>query len=303
MSTYNGEKYITEQINSILNQKGVIVSLIIRDDGSTDSTTSIISKLALEDKRIYLYTGANMGFEHSFMDTITRCGVTDYYAYSDQDDVWNQDRLFNAIQMIKKEGDIPVLYGSNFYITDSRLNVQRCLYNDKSFAKASKKMMRFGAFGENMFACTMIWNNQLQEKLSSHLPCCRLSHDVWTQLLTEYVGGKIIFDERPTIHHRIHNSNTAGISRNPFLRLKKAINIYVKNGDSKNCAVNEIAEHFYEGDSLKENRPLFHKTFFLVKDYTISPKRKFQLIFSSMFFCKSFFHYFFDSYLVFINRY
>ena len=87
LSTYNGEKYIKEQIESILNQEGVEVSLLIRDDGSSDRTIEIVKKISEQNNNIILFKGQNMGPARSFMDLVKKSDEVDYYAFADQDDV------------------------------------------------------------------------------------------------------------------------------------------------------------------------------------------------------------------------
>ena len=97
MSTYNGEKYLKEQIDSILSQEGVDVRLYIRDDGSSDRTTDILASYQ-EHKNVKIEKGNNLGFAKSFLTALDECDEADYYAFSDQDDVWEKDKLSTAME-------------------------------------------------------------------------------------------------------------------------------------------------------------------------------------------------------------
>ena len=89
MSTYNGEKYIRDQIDSILSQIKVNVTLFIRDDGSTDSTVKIITQYTEKYSNIKFWVGENIGVGNSFMQLLySLTDEFDYYAFSDQDDIW-----------------------------------------------------------------------------------------------------------------------------------------------------------------------------------------------------------------------
>ena len=101
MSTYNGEKYIREQIESILNQKKVKVHLLIRDDGSQDSTIEIVKEYANKYPNVSVYAGKNIGIGNSFMELLRNAPEADYYAFADQDDVWLDGKLERAIELIK----------------------------------------------------------------------------------------------------------------------------------------------------------------------------------------------------------
>ena len=87
LSAYNGEKYIREQIKSIINQTYSEIKIYVRDDGSKDQTPQILKEFA-DEGMIKLYLGENIGFVKSFLWLVKNCENADYYAFADQDDVW-----------------------------------------------------------------------------------------------------------------------------------------------------------------------------------------------------------------------
>ena len=95
MSTFNGEAYVEEQINSILNQLNVKISLFIRDDGSKDKTISIIRNKINRNSNIQLIQGENVGVGNSFMNLLySTPDDYDFYAFSDQDDIWESEKIY-----------------------------------------------------------------------------------------------------------------------------------------------------------------------------------------------------------------
>ena len=121
MSSYNGEKYITEQIESLVQQTYPNIQILIRDDGSSDNTINIIKKFQEKYNNIKLIEGENLGFINSFFELLKISEKSDYYAYCDQDDVWMKDKIERAVSFLKKEPkEIPLLYFSNsdYYDTD-----------------------------------------------------------------------------------------------------------------------------------------------------------------------------------------
>ena len=118
MSTYNGEKYLKEQLDSILNQNSIIVDILIRDDGSTDKTLNILDEYNKKYNNIRYYTGENLKSAKSFLDLLFTAGEYDYYSFSDQDDVWDRDKLLVAVSKLKEGYN---LYGCKKKIVNSNL--------------------------------------------------------------------------------------------------------------------------------------------------------------------------------------
>ena len=99
MSTYNGEEFVAEQMDSILNQTYKNIEIIVRDDGSKDSTTKIIKEYQKKYKNIKLYEGENLGFIKSFFELL-KLVEADYYAYADQDDIWIENKILIMIHCV-----------------------------------------------------------------------------------------------------------------------------------------------------------------------------------------------------------
>ena len=115
MSTYNGENYISEQIESILSQKDVNIKLYIRDDGSEDKTLSILKQYSVLDNVKLVVDGENIGPGNSFMRLLyTYAGLegVEFFAFSDQDDIWFSNKIAIAIETLGDSGQAK-LYCSN----------------------------------------------------------------------------------------------------------------------------------------------------------------------------------------------
>ena len=97
ISTYNGEKYLAEQLDSLLNQTYQNIKIFIRDDGSKDKTIDIIKEYQKKSEKIFLTEGKNIGFINSFFELLKLSNNADYYAYCDQDDVWMEDKIERAV--------------------------------------------------------------------------------------------------------------------------------------------------------------------------------------------------------------
>ena len=105
MSSYNGEAYIREQVESIFSQTDVEVALFVRDDGSTDGTCALLSDMKQQYPGIHLIRGKNAGIGNSFMRCLYAMpDIFDFYALADQDDIWLPDKMSRAISVLHESG-------------------------------------------------------------------------------------------------------------------------------------------------------------------------------------------------------
>lgn len=221
MSTYNGEKYIKEQINSIINQVNVDVKLLIRDDGSKDSTIDILNDFAERYSFISWYNGNNLGPTNSFFDLLVNAGESDYYAFSDQDDVWDEEKLYVATNKLKTlDENKPNLYYSNLKIVDQNLNFYR-----NSHDKILFNQNRYSCLTENLCTgCTAVFNKTAKNLISKHIPDYCTMHDTWVYIVCKMLGN-CIYDEVPHISYRQHQDNVVGstLKKNNFKTLKEKV--------------------------------------------------------------------------------
>lgn len=253
MSTYNGQKYIREQLDSILNQEGVEVSLLIRDDGSQDGTIEILSEYVEKYPNIELIKGDNLGFAQSFMSLIYKANEYsdfDYFAFSDQDDIWLPGKLLSAVKMLDNMNDSRMrLYFSNTMAVDENHNplfkthTQSTLRLDKAAS-----LVRYFILG-----CTMVFDKNLVEFVSKHKPVYQvLMHDLWIHQTCAFFG-EIVYDDEPRILYRQHSSNAAGVGFSKvkrISRLKKSLATYERRHFRELNAKNLLATY---GDSLTVN--------------------------------------------------
>lgn len=222
MSTYNGQKYLREQLDSILHQEGVGVSILVRDDGSTDETLSILSGYVENYPNIELIKGENIGFAESFMSLVYKTSEyddIDYYAFSDQDDVWLPDKLSSAVAMLEtiSNKETPNLYFSTARAVDENLNF---LFDtvDNNWLVISKptSLVRY-----YMLGCTMVFPQNTARFLCEHKPVNKIQmHDLWINQTCVFFGT-IVYDRTPHILYRQHGGNAAGASISLMARLRR----------------------------------------------------------------------------------
>lgn len=222
MSTFNGEKYLDEQIESLLIQTGLEISIIVRDDGSTDNTIQILNKWK-EKGVIEWYKGHNLGPGLSFMDLVKNTSEADYYAFCDQDDIWYSDKLISAVTMLSKSCENePALYFSRARLVNENMELIGMTMENPSY--------KFGSvlIGSHAVGCTMVFNNRLRNLLKMSTPNNAL-HDAWTIRVCLAVNGKVYYDTCPHINYRQHRNNVIGVNKSRIDRCIRLINYYKKN--------------------------------------------------------------------------
>ena len=222
MSTYNGEKYLPQQLDSVLRQTLEDFILIIRDDGSSDGTVPLLR--GYTDERIVLLEGENVGPCRSFallLQEAARRGAQQVY-FCDQDDVWLPDKLAR-MEPLLRETDVPKLVFSDF----STIDGDGVRTGGSYAASAGLRIPQDGDFFPKLLAQPYVFggaggiNRRLLE-LSLDLPDGIEMYDCWIAL-TAALLGKVEYLPEQTIQHRFHSSNATGrAGQNSFLmRLKR----------------------------------------------------------------------------------
>lgn len=224
MSTFNGSKYIREQLDSLYNQTIDSFDLYIRDDCSNDDTINILNEYSSKHNNITIIEGnINLKPARSFMELIKKIDGYEYYAFCDQDDVWHKDKLLFALESLKNI-TIPALYCSNYQLTDAQLN------NLPDNGHKSSSDFYTSIIYSNATGCTVVFNNLLMKYLKMYNPKYIVMHDDWAHKVCLSIGGKVIYDERKTIFYRQHGDNADGGVHSITHKIKKMLT-RIKNKD------------------------------------------------------------------------
>ncbi len=258
LSTYNGEHYLEKQLESILCQKtSHQVDVMIRDDGSVDGTIEILQLYEKKySSRMAIFYEENIGYIKSFFELIRRAEGYDYYALSDQDDIWLEDKIEAAVTRCEACAyDGPLLYGSSSFLVNDQLEVMGETQKDLKGITWDNLLI------QNFFpGHTQVFNDALCQILKGDMDCSKIYvHDFWITYMA-FLFGKVIFDNQSHTLYRQHGTNTVGFGRNRLEWIKERVK-RVEHSDNKKIA--EQIGYFYEtyqtamDDELKEKIELF----------------------------------------------
>lgn len=244
MSTYNGEKYIQEQLESILTQTYHNIKIYVRDDGSSDQTLEILKKYENENK-IILLKGTNKGFIGSFLTLLKECEEADYYAWCDQDDIWLPEKVARAVAKLEEENrEMPTLYFSDYDYYDQNMNFQKHGLNHKRGPSFANSLMDCITLGFNS-----VFNHKARTMILENIPKHSCGHDWWTYMVCAAFGN-VLYDRGyvSVKYRRLEDSVSPGgknFWKTQIWRFKKFFlnNYFIK-----------IREQLYEFESIYGKR-------------------------------------------------
>lgn len=237
LATYNGSKYLREQLDSIYNQTYTNIEVIVIDDCSNDNTIEILDFYKIKYNLKYFINSYKLGVIDNFFKAITLCDG-DLIALADQDDFWLQKKIENAVNIINQEDlEIPLVYASRLEFVDENLFHLGYSYmpDSLSFDKALVQNYLTG--------CTMVFNKKAKDIIISYLPKKTLMHDWWIYIVIS-AFGKILIDKTITIKYRQHSNNITGGSSNFLEKMKRKIVRF--NPSNKAFRVSDQAQIFFD---------------------------------------------------------
>ncbi len=212
MAVYNGEKYIKEQIDSILPQLGLEDELIISDDGSKDNTLEIIG--SYKDKRIKLLHSNGKNIIKNFENALQHANGA-YIFLSDQDDIWHEDKVKVSVKHLEEYD----LVFSELEVFSEDINNTKRFYQDKGRKTGILKNI----IKNHYIGATMAFRRDI---LMRALPFPKgiYMHDIWLAMIAE-IKGKTFFIEEPLIYYRRHSENASETGEKSSNSLSKKISM------------------------------------------------------------------------------
>lgn len=258
MATYNGEKYLREQLNSLASQKHLPSELVVCDDGSTDATLDLLADFAITSPfpvRIYR-NEINLGFAQNFLKAARLC-EGEWISFCDQDDVWLPNKLDDVRAVVDKDAP-PVLILQNAYICDSNLSHQNRLFPD---------CVNMGYHSPGSQFSFWVWLGFLQTFHSSildflpdgHLPRNYfpghkyMSHDKWTCMIANATGGICVIPGPAALYRRHEQALTGSYVSQGFRdRIGKALPVGSAHYRFLSDVAQETAEYL---NAISERAP------------------------------------------------
>lgn len=237
LSTFNGAKYICEQLDSIISQDCFSnIKILIRDDGSADETVDILREYSERYENIEVFFGENIGVNKSYFTLLQWADKScKYFSFSDQDDIWLPQKMSLALSHLSAndDGSVPYLYASRSEIVTADLEH----IGEVLAPKRSPDF--FNAVIQNVMpGHTQVFNKKALELILSYGVHEEISVIDWWVYLTVSAKGKTFFDDTITVRHRQHQNNTIGYETNFlkqfFFRVKRAF------GKDKNASSKQV---------------------------------------------------------------
>ncbi|WP_374140815.1 glycosyltransferase family 2 protein [Leptotrichia hongkongensis] len=279
MATYNGEKYLVEQLDSIINQTYRNWNLLIRDDNSTDKTLEIIQNYHKKDKRIKILKDnkGNLGIVQNF-EELLKSSESEFIMFSDQDDIWVKNKLDMYLKMIEKIKNKGFMIHSDAILFDkNKSNILKDTFISKKAINRGLENVFFNYFVQG---ATILISKEIKNFILP-FPKEVYLHDRYIHLISELFFERI-FINKALIYYRQHGDNQIGakntirelLSKRYFdERDRQLIKIiYNKYGSLLTEDKKKLIEEYFKITDIKKNR--FNRFLNLKKSKISIPLKK-----------------------------
>lgn len=255
MSTYNGERYLPEQVRSVIGQQGCYVHLFVRDDGSHDDTVNLLSRYAKQGLLTY-EAGENKGVVGSFFAALAMPSHEfSYVAFCDQDDVWHPDKLSRALEVLRpRDQSIPQLYCSEYVFCNEQLVPIEKSHLNRIGVRFSTLMAESVCSGN-----TCVMNRTLVDELLANGSKGVYTHDWWCALVAAGLG-ELTFDNFASLDYRRIESSVSPTGSGGLSLLLFRLRTFL--GQGQLAQITAQLRHYQRryGDRLcSENRALLDR--------------------------------------------
>ncbi|WP_395505900.1 glycosyltransferase family 2 protein [Ectopseudomonas hydrolytica] len=245
LACYNGERFLAEQLQSIIQQSHDNWMIVASDDGSCDGTLALLLRYQqqLGEHRLRVIAGPRRGFVANFMSLISTPFIrAEYFAFCDQDDIWHIDHLSKAIAWMQSaDPSVPALHcGRTRLIREDGqpFGVSPLFPRAPSFKNALVQSIAGGN--------TMVFNHSAKQLLERTASLPVVSHDWWAYLLVSGTGGRVHYSASPSVDYRQHGGNLVGSNSSLKDRLHRIRRMFAGHFQSWNETNIESLHHCRE---------------------------------------------------------
>lgn len=214
LATYNGEKYLSEQIDSLLSQTYNDFTLYVHDDGSKDNTLAILSEYSNKYTNIVVLDyEPSHGAKENFFGLLDRVEA-EYYMFCDQDDIWHNDKIEKSLSFIRliesEHKGKPVCVYSDLKVVDENGNtISESFFEMEGIHPEFLQDFDHASASNFATGCTMLFNHKAKEMMHPNIAAATM-HDSWVALSVLKVGGSVVPISEALIDYRQHGNNTLG---------------------------------------------------------------------------------------------
>lgn len=286
MSTYNGEEYIQEQLDSLCCQEHVSINLVVRDDGSSDCTVNVIENYREKFNDLKIVNGENIGATASFhcaAKIANNSFNTKYYAFCDQDDIWEKDKLIRAIEKLEQlDNKKPTLYFSNLMMVNNSLKKIGMLLDDNIVSSDKQNPLSSIC----TYGCTCVFNDiTLKKFVCLDEKNQFIYHDNWIYAVAVFLGN-VFYDENSFILYRQTGNNVSGEKKKGFSLWWDRVNrlLHLSNEPRMYEAISINLLSNFNNELVDEDKKLLG----LITNYRNSFIDRLKLIFTTRMYTKKF---------------
>ena len=263
LATYNGEKYISEMIDSILAQDYQDWQLVLSDDQSKDGTASILEDYAEKypDRISHYRSGLHFGnAQDHFLHLLNQFPDAPYLMFCDQDDVWHKNKVSGTLGKMKEieQQGVPAVVHTDLRVVDGQLRELAPSFMAYSGLSGERMQLKHLLVQNVVTGCTMMINRSLAELAIAHMPEGKiLMHDWWLAMVGAAMG-KTGFWNQATIDYRQHGNNTVGAKDTKSIAyiLKKIRNDGVRKAMEQTYGQAEVFLNAFEDLMSPEQRKI-----------------------------------------------
>lgn len=267
IATFNGERYLKDQLESIISQTLIPDEIIVCDDCSTDDTVKILEQYESNDHIKLFVNKSRLGLIKNFKNAVNRTKDGNYIALSDQDDIWFPNKLEKCATALKtiEQPDNPCMVHSDLLYVDVSDKIISESFRRVLGQHKYKQNLQTLLYGNFVNGCTTLFNQVLKKGFLAMPDQIALNHDGWMALLA-FTFGRVSYLNEPMVRYRRHDSNVSINSDeqvgNRFITtLKQLINASKNNKDFLNAQLETVAQFYdcYEANMTKDKRNIFQE--------------------------------------------